>query len=64
MQDIHIFKHFKYDIKACIVGNSRVIIDYANSKSIDFDVVELIKNYKSNVPAKNIVLENINIIEQ
>ena len=43
--------------------NSKVIIDCTNSKSIDYDVVELIKNYESNAKTRNIVVEKINFIE-
>ena len=46
-----------------IPENSKVIIDCTNSKSIDYDVVELIKNYDSNAKTKNIVVEKINFIE-
>jgi len=46
-----------------IPNNSKVVIDYTNSKSIDYDVVELIKNYESNAKIKNIVVEKINFIE-
>ena len=46
-----------------IPENSKVIIDCTNSKSIDYDVVELIKNYESNAKTKNIVVEKINFIE-
>lgn len=49
---------------ACIVGNSRVIIDCANSTPIYFDVIELMKNCESNTPSKNIVVEKINTIKQ
>jgi SulP family sulfate permease len=46
-----------------IPKNSKVIIDCSNSKSIDYDVVELIKNYESNAKTKNITVEKINFIE-
>ncbi len=46
-----------------IPNNSKVIIDCTNSKSIDYDVVELIKNYESNAKTRNIVVEKINFIE-
>ncbi|MBK6997698.1 MAG: SulP family inorganic anion transporter [Lewinellaceae bacterium] len=42
---------------------SKVIIDCTNSKSIDYDVVELIKNYESNAKTRNITVEKINFIE-
>jgi len=43
--------------------NSKVIIDCTNSRSIDYDVVELIKNYESNAKTRNITVEKINFIE-
>ncbi len=46
-----------------IPKNSKVIIDCTNSKSIDYDVVELIKNYEINAKTRDIVVEKINFIE-
>ena len=46
-----------------IPPNSKVIIDCTHSKSIALDVIELIKNYESNAPTKNITVEKINFIE-
>ena len=46
-----------------IPANSKVIIDCTNSKSIAYDVVELIRDYKSNAKTKNITVETINFIE-
>ncbi|NUO03496.1 MAG: SulP family inorganic anion transporter, partial [Saprospiraceae bacterium] len=46
-----------------IPENSKVIIDCTNSKSIDYDVVELIKNFDSNAKSRNIVVEKIKFIE-
>ncbi|MFZ6011911.1 MAG: SulP family inorganic anion transporter [Bacteroidota bacterium] len=46
-----------------IPANSKVIIDCSRSKSIAYDVVELIKNYESNAKTKNIKVEKINFIE-
>lgn len=46
-----------------IPNNSKVIIDCTNSKSIDYDVVELIKNYERNAETRNIVVEKINFTE-
>jgi MFS superfamily sulfate permease-like transporter len=43
-----------------IPPNSKVMIDYSNSKTIDYDVVELIKEYEINAKTKNIVVEKIN----
>ncbi len=46
-----------------IPSNSEVIIDCSNSKSIAYDVVELIKEYEVNAKSKNITVEKINFIE-
>ena len=46
-----------------IPANSKVIIDCSNSKSIAYDVVEVIKNYESNAKTKNITVEKIKFIE-
>lgn len=46
-----------------IPANSKVIIDCAKSKSIAYDVVELIKEYQINAKTKNITVEKINFIE-
>lgn len=46
-----------------IPENSKVIIDCSNSKSIAYDVVELIKNYETNAKTKNITVEKINFRE-
>jgi MFS superfamily sulfate permease-like transporter len=46
-----------------IPENSKVIIDCSNSKSIAFDVVELIRDFRSNAKTKNIAVETINFIE-
>lgn len=46
-----------------IPANSKVIIDCSKSKSIAYDVVEIIQNYKSNAKTKNITVETINFIE-
>lgn len=46
-----------------IPSNSKVIIDCTNSKSIAYDVVELIRDYRSNAKTKNITVETINFIE-
>lgn len=42
-----------------IPANSKVIIDCSNSKSIAFDVIELIQNFESNAKTKNIQVEKI-----
>jgi SulP family sulfate permease len=47
-----------------IPNNSKVIIDCSNSKSIAYDVIELIKNYEDNAKSKNIKIEKINFIEK
>jgi MFS superfamily sulfate permease-like transporter len=46
-----------------IPHNSKVIIDCSKSKSIAYDVVELIQNYKTNAKTKGITVETINFIE-
>jgi SulP family sulfate permease len=46
-----------------IPRNSKVIIDCSKSKSISYDVVELIQEYKTNAREKNIQVETINFIE-
>ena len=46
-----------------IPENSKVIIDCSNSKSIAYDVVELIRDYRSNAKTKNITVETVNFIE-
>ncbi len=43
--------------------NSKVIIDCTNSKSIAYDVIEIIQNFESNAKTKNITIEKINFIE-
>ena len=43
--------------------NSNVIIDCTNSKSIAYDVLEIIQNFESNAKTKNISIEKINFIE-
>ena len=42
--------------------NSKVIIDCTNSKSIAYDVVELIKEYEVNAKTKNIIVEKIKFV--
>ena len=46
-----------------IPKNSKVIIDCTNSKSIAYDVKELIRDFKSNAKTKNIIVETVNFIE-
>ena len=46
-----------------IPANSKLIIDCTKSKSIAYDVVELIRDYRSNAKTKNITVETINFIE-
>lgn len=46
-----------------IPENSKVIIDCAKSKSIAYDVRELIINFERNAKTKNITVEKINFIE-
>lgn len=47
-----------------IPKNSKVIIDCSKSRSIHYDVIELINNYESNAKTKNITIEKINFIEK
>ncbi|HRD68984.1 MAG TPA: hypothetical protein PK657_02460, partial [Legionella sp.] len=46
-----------------IPENSKVIIDCSHSKSIAYDVVELIQEYRTNAKTKSISVETINFIE-
>lgn len=46
-----------------IPDNSKVIIDCSNSKSIAYDVVELIRDFRSNAKTRNITVETVNFIE-
>ncbi len=46
-----------------IPENSKVIIDCTYSKSIAYDVVEILQNYKINAKTKNITVKTINFIE-
>jgi SulP family sulfate permease len=46
-----------------IPADSMVIIDCSNSKSINYDVIELIKEYEVNAKTKNITVEKIKFIE-
>ena len=46
-----------------IPANSKVIIDCTKSKSIAYDVVEIITNFRTNAKHKNITVETINFIE-
>ncbi len=46
-----------------IPANSKVIIDCTKSKSIAYDVVELIRNFESNARTKNITVEKINFLD-
>ena len=46
-----------------IPQNSKVIIDCSNSKSIAYDVVELIEEFKTSARGKNIVVETVDFIQ-
>lgn len=46
-----------------IPKNSKVIIDCSKSKSIAYDVVELIQEFRTSAKTKNITVETINFIE-
>ena len=41
-------------------GGSKVIIDFTNSKSVAYDVIELIRDFEANAKTKNIIVEKIN----
>ena len=43
--------------------NSKVIIDCTKSRSIAYDVVEFIRDYRINAKLKNITVETIAFIE-
>jgi SulP family sulfate permease len=47
-----------------IPANSKVILDCSRSKSIAYDVLDLISNYEQNAKTKNISIEKINFIEK
>ncbi|MDA1182981.1 MAG: SulP family inorganic anion transporter, partial [Bacteroidetes bacterium] len=47
-----------------IPSNSKVIIDCSKSKSIAYDVIEIIQNFERNAKTKNITVEKINFIER
>ena len=44
----------------CMPANSKVIIDFTNSKSIAYDVIELIRDFELNAKTKGIELVKIN----
>jgi MFS superfamily sulfate permease-like transporter len=44
-----------------VPGNARVVIDGRNSRVIDYDVVEIINNFKTRAEMKNIKLEVVGI---
>jgi SulP family sulfate permease len=44
----------------CIPANSKVIIDFTNSKSVAYDVIELIRDFELNAKTKGIELVKIN----
>jgi len=46
-----------------IPENSKVIIDFSKSKSIAYDVLEIIRDFEINAKTKNIVVEKIKYIE-
>ncbi|MFZ1529388.1 MAG: SulP family inorganic anion transporter [Ferruginibacter sp.] len=46
-----------------IPANSKVIIDFSQSKSVAHDVIEIIQNYRINAKEKNIAVETVNFIE-
>ncbi len=46
-----------------IPANSKVIIDFSNSKSVAHDVLELINDFETNAKIRNITVEKIKFIE-
>jgi MFS superfamily sulfate permease-like transporter len=42
-----------------IPQNSKVIIDFSKSKSVAYDVLEIVKDFETNASSKNIVVEKI-----
>ena len=51
------------EVLGTIPAYSKVIIDCSKSKSIAYDVVELIQDFQSNAKTRNITVEKINFIE-
>ena len=51
------------EVLGTIPADSKVIIDCSNSRSIAYDVVELIQDFQSNAKTKNITVEKINFVE-
>ena len=51
------------EVLGTIPSNSKVIIDCSRSKSIAYDVVELIQDFQSNAKTRNITVEKINFVE-
>lgn len=45
-----------------IPANSKVIIDFSKSKSVAYDVLEIVKDYEINAKTKNIMVEKIKFI--
>lgn len=45
-----------------IPANSKVIIDFSKSKSVAYDVLEIVKDYEINAKTKNITVEKIKFI--
>lgn len=46
-----------------IPSNSEVVLNCSNSKSISYDVIEVIKNYKNSAPLKNVSFKTIGLAE-
>jgi SulP family sulfate permease len=44
-----------------IPENSKVILDFQNSKAVAHDVLELIEDFKANAKTKNIIVEIRNL---
>jgi len=43
-----------------IQPNSKVVLDFSNSKSVSYDVIEYVREYKLHAPLKDIEVETIN----
>jgi len=44
-----------------IPENSKVIIDASKTRSIDYVVIEIIKNFEQHAKSKNIIVETVNL---
>ena len=51
------------EVLGTIPANSKVIIDCSKSKSIAYDVIELIQDFQSNAKTRNITVEKLDFVE-